>query len=451
MHLVSSIFRGIRKTLAVLTQSLSQYLTITLVILFAMGGGIALSSVGQLSTDLIEAQAMQNAEALALSLNLARTHYSETVTQDLANNSSIQITPEYQNIDNAIPNPATFAIEMGERFSQMNDGAETRLYSEYPFPNREKTGGPKDAFEKDAIEFLKNNPTQAYYRKENQAGRAMFRYAQPVIMESSCLDCHNRLKDSPKRNWRLGEVRGVVSISQPLESLISMRKKGLERISVSFLSLVSISGLGLFLVVNRLKQINQELDVKVREKTVALKYLAVTDELTQLYNRRHFNTMLEEKWHSALRHQLPLSVVLCDVDFFKKYNDNYGHPAGDRCLTQVATLIRESTRRADDMVARYGGEEFALLLAFADDKHAVTVVQCLQSKLNEANILHEYSGIADRVTLSLGIASIVPSRGMKPEDLIERADQALYRAKHNGRNCYEVHRIVTTFNPDIAI
>ncbi|MBP0012827.1 MAG: diguanylate cyclase [Roseofilum sp. SBFL] len=166
--------------------------------------------------------------------------------------------------------------------------------------------------------------------------------------------------------------------------------------------------------------------------------LANTDGLTKVANRRQFDECLYQEWLRLKRDGLPLSIILCDVDYFKLYNDTYGHQAGDDCLIQVARVIQHSVRRASDVVARYGGEEFVVLLPNTSEDGAKVVAQLIQSKMEDLQIPHESSKVASTVTISLGIATLVPTTQLSKESLIALADEALYEAKEQGRNQFVV-------------
>jgi diguanylate cyclase (GGDEF)-like protein len=183
-------------------------------------------------------------------------------------------------------------------------------------------------------------------------------------------------------------------------------------------------------------QLYQQLEVANQE----LRRLANSDGLTQLANRRSFDEYLDKEWRRALRQQVPLALVLGDVDFFKRYNDFYGHLAGDRCLQQVATVLRQTARRPADLAARYGGEEFAVLLPNTEESGAILVAADIQAKIQALGIPHVQSAIADYITLSLGIACLVPRPEIAPTFLIAAADKALYQAKMAGRDRYLVYR-----------
>ena len=159
------------------------------------------------------------------------------------------------------------------------------------------------------------------------------------------------------------------------------------------------------------------------------------DGLTGLYNRRSFDTRLDELWQDARINQKPIALIFMDIDNFKPFNDNYGHAAGDECLKRVADILRSTVTRPDDLVARYGGEEFVCILPETDLEGAYQLAGRLQKNIAKENILHAYSPNSDRVTFSMGIASEIPMENeMSPDRLLHLADQRLYRAKDAGRN-----------------
>lgn len=165
-----------------------------------------------------------------------------------------------------------------------------------------------------------------------------------------------------------------------------------------------------------------------------LEELCSIDGLTCIPNRRCFDEALEQEWRRSIRARRPISIIMLDLDYFKEYNDGYGHVAGDECLKLVAQTLHSSMRRGGDVAARYGGEEFVALLPETDLDGAVAVATTLKSELEALDITHVYSEVADRVTVSLGVATMVPGPDTLPETLIQSADRALYEAKENGRN-----------------
>ncbi|TVQ08099.1 MAG: diguanylate cyclase [Leptolyngbya sp. DLM2.Bin27] len=177
----------------------------------------------------------------------------------------------------------------------------------------------------------------------------------------------------------------------------------------------------------QLQAANQELD-----------RIAKVDSLTQLANRRWLDEFLQQEWQRLARDRKPISVVLADVDFFKPFNDTYGHAAGDRCLIEISHAMRLGLRRPADLVARYGGEEFALVLPDTDTAGAIRVVQRVRHHLQSLGLPHRASPSGDTITLSFGIATQWPTPDSSAEGILNTADQALYAAKNAGRNQYQV-------------
>ncbi|HEX4940135.1 MAG TPA: diguanylate cyclase [Candidatus Kapabacteria bacterium] len=167
-----------------------------------------------------------------------------------------------------------------------------------------------------------------------------------------------------------------------------------------------------------------------------LEKLSREDPLTGLANRRYFDERLNMEWNRCQREKLPLSVILLDVDFFKQYNDLYGHQAGDHCLTLIARALRKEASRPAEVVGRYGGEEFIILYPNVDANQIRNTLVRIQQRLLALAVLHEGSRIAKVVTASLGAATAYPVRNLNPEKLVSAADQMLYKSKEAGRNCW---------------
>jgi diguanylate cyclase (GGDEF)-like protein len=165
-----------------------------------------------------------------------------------------------------------------------------------------------------------------------------------------------------------------------------------------------------------------------------LKTTSTLDALTTIPNRRQFDDILEKEWLRGKRNQTPLSLLLMDIDFFKAYNDKYGHPAGDDCLRRLARGLADVVLRPADLFARYGGEEFTLLLPDTDADGALSVANRVQETINQLNIPHTESTVADHVTFSIGVATLIPSEPLSSFDLVQCADELLYTAKRKGRN-----------------
>ncbi|MEA5605990.1 diguanylate cyclase domain-containing protein [Nostoc sp. UHCC 0252] len=178
-----------------------------------------------------------------------------------------------------------------------------------------------------------------------------------------------------------------------------------------------------------------ELYQQLQRANQQLEKMVMVDELTQIANRRCFDHRLDSVWQYLLREQGFISLLLCDIDYFKQYNDTYGHATGDDCLRFIAQAFKQSVKRSRDLAARYGGEEFVVILPNTASDGAFHVAQEIHKAIQQLNIPHATSAVKHHVTLSIGIATVIPTPNMVPLDLIEAADQALYQAKANGRNC----------------
>jgi diguanylate cyclase (GGDEF)-like protein len=165
-----------------------------------------------------------------------------------------------------------------------------------------------------------------------------------------------------------------------------------------------------------------------------LKTLSHKDELTQLANRRAFDQRLQQEWERVMRSQHYLSVILCDVDYFKLYNDTYGHPQGDECLRLVAKAIRNTALPSDALAARYGGEEFVIVLPEVEPEAALEVAERMRASIQAIKLPHRESRVSSFVTLSLGVSGVVPSKAISPSTLVGTADVGLYAAKREGRD-----------------
>lgn len=180
---------------------------------------------------------------------------------------------------------------------------------------------------------------------------------------------------------------------------------------------------------NRLELIRQAQQLSV---------LSRQDALTGLANRRYLDEVLENEWKRAIRHEMPITIMMIDIDFFKLYNDTLGHIQGDQCLRRIAILLGSIASRSGDLAARYGGEEFLLLFSMTDKDQAVIQVQRLMELVRNIGIIHPRSHVSKHVTISVGVATTTPHLNDSLSEFISKADHALYVAKNNGRNQYHV-------------
>jgi diguanylate cyclase (GGDEF)-like protein len=187
----------------------------------------------------------------------------------------------------------------------------------------------------------------------------------------------------------------------------------------------------------KVRMVNQELN----EKNEELRGLAEVDDLTKIPNRRMFEQEMKRAWRRTVRTSRPLSLLLCDVDAFKSYNETYGHEAGDGCLIKIARAVQGSARRPGDYAARYGGEEFAVILQDTGIEGAQHVAERVCLAIRNLAIPHAAAPASKQVTISVGAASIQPTHEGQPEALVRKADECLYQAKGEGRNRVVVARV----------
>jgi diguanylate cyclase (GGDEF)-like protein len=209
---------------------------------------------------------------------------------------------------------------------------------------------------------------------------------------------------------------------------------------------------GIFLELHRqrqqLEEKTRQLDAKVlelevlhkelEEKNEKLELLSSLDGLTGLFNRRYFDDNLLKEWKQASRDNTPLSLLIVDIDYFKNYNDCYGHLEGDICLRKVAQALYEALLRPTDIVARYGGEEFTAILPNTGSDGVIKVAQRMMDHVVQLDIVHKESSVAEMVTVSIGASSVFPTGKLAVTSLLNRADKALYEAKEQGRNIFRM-------------
>src|SRR5262245_24839082 len=256
--------------LSSLAQLLHNHSVLVLTILFCALMAGALWHLSRLSLQLVQSSALQGASLQSDSLRELRKLYTSEVANRAAAHG-MQVTHDYATRKGAIPLPATFSMEFGERISKQSTGMLSRLYSDFPFPWR-KDGGPRDDFEREAIRQLQQPQHQPFYRSEHYQGRQSLRYALADRKEAGCISCHNKHPDSPKTDWKVGDVRGVIEIIRPLDSVIAQVHASL-RDTFALMAIIGIVGLSSFaLVIARLRQ-NRALRVakEVAEETTRLK------------------------------------------------------------------------------------------------------------------------------------------------------------------------------------
>lgn len=181
--------------------------------------------------------------------------------------------------------------------------------------------------------------------------------------------------------------------------------------------------------------------LKLVKQAELLETLSQQDSLTGLANRRYLDEVLEKEWRRAVRHSMPITIMMIDLDFFKSYNDSLGHIKGDECLREIAKAFTSLTSRSGDLAARYGGEEFLLLFPMTNESEALIQVKRLMNVIRKIDIQHPSSDISSQVTLSVGVATMIPQVDDSISSFVSRADHALYTAKSKGRNQYQIANI----------
>lgn len=242
--------------------------------------------------------------------------------------------------------------------------------------------------------------------------KTLYFYMAPLMTKKACLKCH------ADQGYTEGDIRGGISVTLPFVMKVPLVPLLVGHAAIGLVGLV-----GIVFGFTRLASAYN-----------IIKSQSAMDSLTGIPNRRSFSENIERECRRSLRYKRPLSVIMCDIDHFKAYNDTYGHTSGDVCLRRIAQTLQASLKRPGDYCARYGGEEFVVLLPDTPCDGAVHIAETIRSNIEECGIPHDRSTPARVVTLSLGVATSTGTDPESPEGLIERADAALYAAKERGRN-----------------
>src|SRR5690349_3339787 len=409
-------------------------------------------------------EALERGEQTARQLQTLRAFYSDHVIAT-ATRSGTPASPDYRSDGKSIPVPTTYILDVAEAFK--DNGLTVRLVSPYPWPTRE--GRALDAFEAEAWEQLTQNPDGRWSRRDKLDGRDVLRLAVADRMQQSCVDCHNTAAASPKKDWKVGDVRGLIEVVQPLDAVLA----GANALSWNLVAGGASAGLillGLLLgnatrlirpltdltraihamaggaqdtpiphtertdelgtVAQALKYLQAETAERARAEAM-VNHMAHHDALTMLPNRVRFRENLKQEL-VRVRPEQPIAVLCLDLDDFKAVNDTLGHPIGDALLKAVAERLTACLHETDT-VARLGGDEFAIVQAAGAQPVAATV---LAQQLNETMAEpFEIEGHSVVIGTSAGIA-LAPNDGTDPDELLKNADMALYRAKAEGRGTY---------------
>ncbi|MFH1035174.1 MAG: diguanylate cyclase [Pseudomonadota bacterium] len=301
--------------------------------------------------------------------------------------------------------------------------------------------------------LLYGDPGLGLERLANPRARRLLEEMEPARQEvisavQEAMELHRagryddpRLAFLAEAIWRRGDayLKAMDRLVMVYDQDAKRRISDLHRLEwiLTLLTLLTLVMVGLFIFRPMARRIRNDM-AELSASAEAFEQLSLTDGLTGLDNRRALDRRLDEEWRRAWRNEEYLALLMLDIDFFKKYNDRYGHQEGDRALKAVAQAFQSCLRRAGDRAARYGGEELAALLASTDLAGAGVLAEEVRRRVEELNLEHGDSPISPVLTVSLGVAAARPRPGSRPQELLKAADQALYRAKDAGRNRVEV-------------
>ncbi len=243
--------------------------TLVLALLFSLATLAAVWHVSQLQSRLIESTAVKNAHLISDALTEFRTLYTSEVV-NTAKQHGLEISHDYASRENAIPLPATFSMLLGERLGEHASGSSTKLYSPYPFPWRQETGGLRDQYMEEAWQFLAKNPDKPFYRFTQRNGHKYLRYATADVMRPACVQCHNSHPNSPKNDWQAGDLRGVLEVDLPLDQVTMQTQADLRGTMVIFGTLALLGVIGIATVTGKLRRTSVELQQRVQKRTSEL-------------------------------------------------------------------------------------------------------------------------------------------------------------------------------------
>jgi diguanylate cyclase (GGDEF)-like protein len=399
-------------------------------LLFMLMAIISLFAIKKLQYSASIALAARTASVLVSTINQARISYSKNAVAALQTHPDISVQSQYHTKLYAIPNPATFAIELGEAISDPKNGLILHTFSNYPFASRQDNGGPKDNFQTVALQNL-TAAAPIFERVEMFGETNVLRHAEAIFMEKSCVDCHNVHPASPKKDWQVGDMRGAVDISIPLSGNDEDLTKTVQYAYVMFIAFSVIGLVCMFVTLIRASNLSTELEQQVQKRTASLNHLARTDSLTLIANRRHFEEFGQEVLLDQTQENWPVALLVYDLDYFKNVNDTYGHDIGDECLKAVVNAVNLALRNKQDFHARIGGEEFAIILQGISQTELQAVTDRILTNVSSV-VIPANDNI--HITCSIGSTLIHCHNNTTVKKMLCAADQALYQAKLNGRN-----------------
>ncbi|MGB2926687.1 MAG: adenylate/guanylate cyclase domain-containing protein [Limnothrix sp.] len=392
---------------------ISQRIILVLTLLFCLGATVTMSSVWQLSQNLIQSQALSNAELSVKDLKKARTLYNEQVVGRVQGVDGVTPAHNYETIIGGIPLPATFLIELGDRLSEEQQGILTRLYSDYPFPWREATGGARDEFETQALIELRKNPKQPFYRIENFKDRISMRYAEADVMTASCVACHNSHPDTPKRDWQVGDVRGVVEVVQPLDGLLGQTRQNITTLLILLMGLFAFGLSGLVLALKRLNNTSKILELRVVERTADLqqanKQLAHEQQKADNLLLNILPERIATKLKNGSEHIADgfgeVTILFADIVGFTKLSEAYSPKNLVNLLNEIFSAFDALSECYKLEKIKTIGDAYMVATGLPEPRtdHAVAIAEMALSMQRELARINQKNGI--HITLRIGINS----------------------------------------------
>ncbi|WP_350336089.1 EAL domain-containing protein [Coralliovum pocilloporae] len=407
--------------------------------LFSLASGLFLMLTATEVSDWVSEQfAERSAETYATVIMDIQNFYSDAIVKH-GKRTGIRIERDYRTSETpTIPFPASFTIDLTRNLSKRYEDLQFRYYSDYSF--REAADGtPRDQFENDALSVLSQGKTDRFQKLDTINGQTVFRLAQPIRMEQGCVDCHNTIAGSPKTDWKVGEIRGVLGVTVPVQnySIWSIGELGSSiYLVLGLYALLSALVFFAFLFMTKYQQERfqknamQEKNVKLKRAARQISELAYTDSVTQVGNRVMFRRELDLCLSRVSKQGKSYAIVLVDLDHFKNVNDSYGYEAGDFLLAEIANRLVKLAG-PDGLVARLSGDEFALIITDHQDKQILE--DCCRTARDILGQTVVYDGQHLMPSVSIG-AVRTPLDGIDPDRLLVNAGHALRSVKAAGRH-----------------
>ncbi len=401
-----------------LQKLIHKHTILLLTILFIAGVGGTLLSMARLSNNLMETQAIESSRLYANAMREARSLYGTEAVARLRNSEAVEITPDYATqTEGAIPVPATYLIELGHHLSDNTPGMSVRLFSDYPFPNRAEEGGPKNEFEEQALQELRKQPNEPFFQFTTVQGRPSLRYAEADVMKSSCVSCHNTHPDSPKTNWKVGDVRGVLEIITPLDSYISQTRSGLSGLTALLVTMAVLALSGIAVVIGRLRNLSTELEQQVSLRTSELRQ---TNQFLSVEKRRSEHLLLNilpSPIAARLRQgNKPIADGFASTTVLFADLVNFTQLSEQLAPRELVALLNEIFSRFDRLTEQYGLEKIKTIgdaymvvggLPKPSQDHARAIAEMALAMRTEMDLFNKQRGLNCKIRIGINTGPVV--------------------------------------------